>query len=143
MKIPPRLGIAIPNYMEEKAYKEADMPPGHRFNLYAPMWVRGIAPEYGDKSMWDIGSEINKVSDKKDFRTGETKEGHEKRSEGGSAHLPGERPRLVPRGMGPPLAVRPARGHRRPFGDELGRNGRRELPDRLERDGRPPDQRRP
>lgn len=34
---PPDLICAVPDYLQKVA-KESNMPPGHRFNLYAPMW---------------------------------------------------------------------------------------------------------
>lgn len=61
MIIPPRLGVAIPDYMEEKAIT-ANLPPGHRFNLYAPMWVKDIFEDKGrliGGNVFEVGKPIN------------------------------------------------------------------------------------
>ena len=56
MITPPKLCIAVPKYMEEKALK-ANMPPGHRFNLYAPMWVKEVFLQ--KEKVWGIGEDIS------------------------------------------------------------------------------------
>lgn len=56
MITPPKLGIAAPKFIAEKAIN-SEMPPGHRFNLYAPMWVKEkfASKEY----IWGIGEDIS------------------------------------------------------------------------------------
>lgn len=84
MKKPPRLGIAIPNYMEEKALN-ADMPPGHRFNLYAPMWVK--SPFIPKEKVWALGEEISEKKDKRDRSSGHIIEEGVERRAGGKTYI--------------------------------------------------------
>ena len=59
----PRLGIAVPKYLEEKVYNEVDLPPGHKFNLYAKMWI--ITPQDKEK-LFHIGTDIKEKKEKRD-----------------------------------------------------------------------------
>ena len=84
MIIPPRLGIAVPKYMEQKAM-DAELPPGHRFNLYAPMWIKEpyFDGKKSDGAVFDLGSNINEILEKRDKPTGAiTREGRKERKNG-------------------------------------------------------------
>lgn len=78
-----KLHIAAPKFIAEKAL-DTDMPPGHRFNLYAPMWVEKSFPN-SKEYIWGIGEDITEKKDRKDKFLGKIiEEGHEKR-DGGKA----------------------------------------------------------
>lgn len=61
-EIPPKVICAVPKYLEKCLKSAKGLPPGHIFNLYAPMWVsENFRSEHGGKaeSKWEIAENID------------------------------------------------------------------------------------
>lgn len=60
-EIPPKSMSAVPNYLRKFVDDSKDLPPGHIFNLYAPMWASdNFNSAHGDvaETKWSIAKDI-------------------------------------------------------------------------------------
>lgn len=71
-EMPPKAMSAVPDYLKKSVDNAKGLPPGHIFNLYAPMWVsKDFQSEQGGKKeiKWEIAESIDKKEGKWDSAT--------------------------------------------------------------------------